>query len=149
MNPNHIELVKAINGDASISIENRSAIVGAAIAAAFAAAAPLPSTAVESPSSYFTLTVQPSITNTLSDLNESLVFSVKETIEFIGALWNVRYAAAHPEAVFFTGTESYFESVFKVSLCVPMNLRTTLNNYTAQVIYVTNLLSPHITSLGE
>ena len=149
MDPKYFELVKAINSDSTISVENRSAIVTAAIAASFAAAAPLPSTPVDSPSSYFTLTVQPAIGNLLSDLNENLVFSVKEAVTNMEALWKVRYAAAHPEGVFYSGTESYFDALFKVGLNVPENLRTLLNTNTAQVIYIMNLLSPFITATGE
>lgn len=69
-----------------------------AIAAAFAAAAQgqLPSSPVENVAGYYAQHVFPTVTEKLSEVNESVVFGAKSALDYTMIFWQMRYYAAFP-----------------------------------------------------
>lgn len=71
-------------------------IVATAVALAAAAHARLPSSPVENVSVFYADQVHAVAMETISDMNESVVFAAKTALEYAQTFWKLRYYAAFP-----------------------------------------------------
>ena len=98
MKAQYLPLLEA--ADKSITDVNaRARVLAVAIASAVSLTALLPSTAVESPSSFYITSVAERTRSMLSEFNENMVFDLQYALEAAQVLWMVRYGAAHPRPV--------------------------------------------------
>lgn len=129
--------------------QDRSCVINVAIATALAAAAPLPTSAVENPQLFFSQTVEQDLLRQLDGFNESLVLDVNATIEAMRAIWLVRYNAAHPFTLptYAAGGCSFFESLFGVQTYLSPLDCEVYNRNAAAILHLAGVASGIVQSL--
>jgi hypothetical protein len=95
MNPQFFGLNEKIGRIIKVPAD-QSRIVSIAVAMAAAAHARLPSSQVENVSAFFAEQVFGTVSESISDLNESIVFGAKSALEYAQLFWKLRYYAAFP-----------------------------------------------------
>ena len=103
---------------------------------------------VENPASHFTTAVLPGLQNTLSCLNEELVFDCKAAIDHVRNFWLVRYSAAHPiTRPVFTIWSTFFESVLGVGAFVSQETMEYCNEHKQELFSVTSAMNDLLESV--
>jgi hypothetical protein len=88
----------------------RAKVLTAAIALAIVDTLPLPSGAVTDSTEYFLNQLQPGLMNTVSIMNECIVFDTRACLEQVRNLWKVRYHCAYRSCPTVLSTESFLGS---------------------------------------
>jgi len=111
---NMLPLVQQMEGlvpDAVI----RPKVIAAVVATAVAYGLSIPSAKVDSPISHYVQTNFTGVMNTLSDINEKIVFDLKYAESLVRSIWHVRYNACHlPAGCFLAGKYDFFCSMIGV-----------------------------------
>lgn len=136
MKPTFLTFNAVVNANVHDSMM-RARIVAAAVGLALCNAAPLPTSAVDNPASFFVSTVQPSANNALSQLNENVIFDCKTACEFFRSFWLMRYAVAHPlSRPLYAINDCFFDSICGVGNFVSPQSQEFLNKYGKEVLIV-------------
>jgi hypothetical protein len=78
------------------SFDDRSRIIGTAVALAASRLVSVPSAPVDVPSTHYNFTVLPQVMELIAGFNEQVVFDVKHALAQAREFWFLRYHAVHP-----------------------------------------------------
>lgn len=123
-------------------VTTRSNVLAAAVGFALARCAPLPSSPVEDASNYFNITVSPVVRDRVGAVNEQLIIPVNDTLQWARALWQVRYASAHPARNWVPSLDActFFESFGQADTFLSPQQRELLNGKREVIFLIANEL---------
>lgn len=149
MKPEYISLMQEVDLYVKDPME-RAKILGIAISAALANSSDMPSTEVEDPSTYFINQVSTTIRSLVSDLNENVVFDLKQVMENVRVFWMLRYHALYPyvKNVFFS-THTFFENLYGAGATIPPDLYEYANCNKEAISKLMPTVNSIVYSLGE
>jgi hypothetical protein len=126
------------NADVMITDQTqRSKIISAALAKAVSDLQTLPTSQVESPSSYFNLQILPNIRTIISVWNENMVFDPRACVDHVRAFWLLRYTAVHPvSSPIYSLDRSFFECVFGVNTFVASDTNEFFNTHKQAILFL-------------
>lgn len=115
----------------------RGKIIAAALAKAVSDLQPLPTSQVDSPSSYFNTQILPAIRPTISFWNENMVFDARTCVDHVRAFWLMRYTAAHPiSRPIYSLNRTFFESIIGLDTFVATDTNDFFNTHKQAILFL-------------
>ena len=149
MNPiftTFLKIADASVGDPTL----RTRVMQTALALAISNSSNLPSSPVESPSSYFILQIQQRAKNIVSIFNESMIIDPKAILDDVRAFWTVRYNSAHPiSRQLYAKEYSFFDGLAGVGLAISPLMYVFVNDNKASILFLAATVDEIISNLGE
>lgn len=148
MNSHFFNLSKAADS-ITFPIGQRSRVLAATIGSVLARQCALPTSQVESATSYFTSTHGLATRGVLSDANEGLVFDLTYAMEVTRTLWLVRYYAAHPQLfTVYDESRSFMDMITGASQHVSQEMGELLENNKKTIVHLIPEVTAALVSLS-
>lgn len=117
-------------------------VIAGAYAAHLSRELTLPTAEVASASAHYEEFVAPFVAERVNAVNEQLMLSVSDCLEYTRALWMARYTAAFPKVfVYTTGCQyDFFCEYFSIGLFIAPEAYQFLSKYREKILFIANAI---------
>lgn len=148
MYPHYVQFSSSVDR-ARVAPLERGRVIAAAIASAMASSMALPSTSVDNAQNYYATQLQIGANRLLAELAENLPFDRKAAVEYVRALWLVRYGFAYPSGVaVFDPAASFFDTMGGVPNIVAPETYAFLNTNKEAILLLGHAAKELLVTIG-
>lgn len=125
------------------SVDDASArcdVLSIAAGLAYSRFAALPTAPVTEPSGYYNRNVLESVTHGLGELNEHLVFDLRDALNRCRQFWMLRYGAAHPAPLPIISTIGFVDTIVNRGIYLDDDMVCFANDHKEAILRITNEL---------
>jgi hypothetical protein len=116
----------------------RASVLSVAVGLAFSRYVPVPSAPVNSPAGYYNTQVLETVTHGVGEINEHLVFDLREALNRARQFWMLRYGAAHTAPLPIISTIGFVDTIVNRGIYLDDDLVCFANDHKEAILRLTN-----------